>query len=105
MERARVLLLDAAHAPGRDPSSCRAACPPTPFLRSARTTKNAEFEVAPSGIGRVRMKPPGVAPYWMRMASGQVNGLTSTLTTDHWNRSPYFNSSVKAMYGVQGSVT
>ncbi|MFD9818846.1 trypsin-like serine peptidase [Streptomyces violascens] len=36
---------------------------------------------------------------------GQVNGITSTLATDHWNRSPYFDSSVKAMYDAQGGVT
>lgn len=38
---------------------------------------------------------------------GQVDGVLSTITTDGsgWNRSPYFDDAVKAMFDAQGSVT
>ena len=36
---------------------------------------------------------------------GQVNGAMSTLATGGWNRSSYFDDSVKAMFDAQGSVT
>jgi V8-like Glu-specific endopeptidase len=36
---------------------------------------------------------------------GSVNGVMSTVTTDGWNRSPYFDDAVKAMVDAQGSVT
>jgi V8-like Glu-specific endopeptidase len=36
---------------------------------------------------------------------GSVNGAMSTLATGGWNRSSYFDDSVKAMFDAQGSVT
>ncbi|WFB11222.1 hypothetical protein LRS74_32445 [Streptomyces sp. LX-29] len=36
---------------------------------------------------------------------GSVNGVMSTLATDGWNRTPYFDDAVKAMVDAQGSVT
>lgn len=46
---------------------------------------------------------------WLRefdeaLGLGYVNGVTSTVTEDGWNRSPYFDDAVKAMYDAQGSV-
>lgn len=47
---------------------------------------------------------------WLREYSdstglGYVNGVTSTATSDGWNRSSYFGDSVKAMFDAQGSRT
>ncbi|TQN32519.1 trypsin-like peptidase [Haloactinospora alba] len=36
---------------------------------------------------------------------GHVNGVTSTVTSDDWNRSPYFGDAVKDMFDEQGDVT
>jgi V8-like Glu-specific endopeptidase len=36
---------------------------------------------------------------------GSVNGVTSTVNSDGWNRSSYFDDGVKGMYDAQGGVT
>ncbi|MFD6431707.1 hypothetical protein [Streptomyces venezuelae] len=91
---------------GRDSSrqSAPTASVATPRLRSARTTKNAEIEVAPSAIGRVSTEPAGAAPYWISRADRPGSSKNSGSLPNSYVPSPEDGSNGLVRAGHPGIV-